>query len=99
MTNAQPPEDVSTRLKDIDDRLEVLEDEFDLLRTVQNANRRELRGNSQSIARLERTVLELGNIARLHQQALRQSQQNIDRIWRYLESQISSNGNGREGDD
>ncbi|MFN6474359.1 MAG: hypothetical protein RMY36_032400 [Nostoc sp. SerVER01] len=38
---------------DIDDRLEQLGDELDLIRTIQDGSRRELRTNSQAIARLE----------------------------------------------
>ncbi len=78
MTNAGQPEDITVRLEDIDTRLEELGDELDLLRTVQNANRRETRGNSQTIVRLERTVRELSDIARLHQQALRASERKFD---------------------
>lgn len=100
-------EDNKARLEQIDIRLEELGDEFDLLRTVQNANRRETRGNSQTIARLERAIRELGDIARLHQRALQIAQQNaevaqrnaeidraeIRRIWEYLIGQ-QRNGNG-----
>ncbi|NEU84508.1 hypothetical protein G1O98_37440 [Nostoc sp. UIC10630] len=52
---------------------------MDLLRTVQNANRRETRGNSQTIARLERTIRELADIARLHQEGLRVAQRDAER--------------------
>jgi len=90
MTNSQP-EDTTARLDDIDNRLEQLGDEIDLIRTVQDGVRRETRANSQSLARLERTVANLADIARLHQQALRTSQQNIDRIWEYL---LRQGGNG-----
>ncbi len=95
MTNALPPEDDSAKFDNIDTRLEEIGDELDLLGTVQNANRRETRGNSQTIARLERTVRELAEIARLHQEGLRMAQQDaqrdrqvfqaeIQRIWEYL---------------
>lgn len=95
MTNALPPEDISARFDNIDTRLEEIGDELDVLRTVQNANRRETRGNSQTIARLERTIRELADIARLHQEALRVAQtdaerdrvvfqEEIRRIWEYL---------------
>jgi hypothetical protein len=94
MTNAGQPEDIAVRLSNIDEQLEQLGDEIDLIRTIQNANRRETRVNSQTTARLERTVTQLADIARNHQQALRISQENIDRIWQYLESQIRNNGNG-----
>ncbi|MDZ7956103.1 hypothetical protein [Nostoc sp. DedQUE09] len=95
MTNALPPSDISARFDNIDTRLEEIGDELDLLRTVQNANRRETRGNSQTIARLERTIRELADIARLHTEALRVAQRDaerdhavfqeeIRRIWEYL---------------
>ncbi len=74
MTNAGQPEDVGIRFDNIDTRLEEIGDELDLLRTVQTANRRETRGNSQTIARLERTIRELADIARLHQEGLRVTQ-------------------------
>lgn len=96
MTYAQP-EDINVRLEQMDERLEQLGDEIDLIRIIQNANRRETRANSQTIARVERSVAELLDIARLHQQALKANQQNIDRIWLYLESQIRTNGNGNAG--
>ncbi|WP_179051789.1 hypothetical protein [Nostoc sp. TCL26-01] len=95
MTNAGQPEDIGLRFENIDTRLEEIGDELDLLCTVQNANRRETRGNSQTIARLERTIRELAEIARLHQQGLREAQRDaerdrelfqmeIRRIWEYL---------------
>lgn len=97
MTNADQP-DITTRLDDIDERLEQLGDELDLIRIIQNANRRELRTNSQTIARLERTVTQLADISRLHQQALRSAdrdrqvfQAEIRRIWEYL---LGQSGNG-----
>ena len=63
MTNAQP-EDVTARLDNIDEQLEQLGDEIDLIRTIQNANRREIRATSQTAARLERTVTQLADIVR-----------------------------------
>lgn len=63
MTNADQPQDIKARLDDIDERLEQLGDEIDLIRTIQNANRRETRANSQTAARLERTVAQLADIA------------------------------------
>lgn len=95
MTNAGQPEDMGAKLDDIDIRLEELGDSLDLLRTVQNANRRETRSNSQTIARLERSIRELADIARLHQEGLRVAQRDaerdrelfqaeIRRIWEYL---------------
>ncbi|MGL5065943.1 MAG: hypothetical protein ACRC62_38735 [Microcoleus sp.] len=100
MTNAdQPPEDIAARLSNIDEQLEQIGDELDLIRTIQNANRREVRANSQTAARLERTVTHLANIARDHQAALRSLERDrevfqaeIQRIWEYLLSQ-RSNGN------
>jgi|GEM_PF-1435758 len=56
--DGQPQDDINTRLDD-------LADEIDLIRTIQNGVRRETRLNSQSLARVERSILELGNIARL----------------------------------
>lgn len=91
MTKANQPHDITPRLDDIDDRLEQLGDELDLIRTIQNANRREIRANSQTSARLERTVAQLADIAREHQQVLRISQQNFDHIWEYL---LRQGGNG-----
>jgi chromosome segregation ATPase len=79
MTNAGQPEDISVRVDNIDTRLEELGDDLDLLQTVQNANRRETRGNSQTIARLERTIRELAEIARLHQEGLRVTQRDAER--------------------
>ncbi|KYC40003.1 hypothetical protein WA1_29025 [Scytonema hofmannii PCC 7110] len=94
MTNAQP-EDITARLDNIDEQLEQLGDEIDLIRTIQNGNRRETRANSQTAARLERTVNRLADIARDHQVALRIASQEaerdrqefrseIRRIWEYL---------------
>lgn len=101
MTNAEQP-DINARLDDIDTRLEELGDEIDLIRTIQNANRRETRANSQTAARLERTVAQLADIARDHQRGLRIAQQDaerdrqvfqaeIRRIWEYL---LQQGGNG-----
>jgi hypothetical protein len=79
MTNPDQP-NVNARLDDIDAQLEQLGDEIDLIRTIQNANRRETRANSQTAARLERTVAQLADIARDHQQALRIAERNFERI-------------------
>lgn len=84
MTKADQPHDITPRLDDIDDRLEQLGDELDLICTIKNANRREIHANSQTSARLEKTVAQLADTAREHQQALRISQQNFDRTWKYL---------------
>ncbi len=86
MTNSQP-DDINARLNDIDERLEQLGDELDLIRTIQNGMRREVRTTSQATARLERTVNQLASIARDHQVALRilereseQKRFNIERL-------------------
>ncbi len=103
MTNAEQPEDISARLNDIDERLEQLGDELDLIRTIQNGMRREVRATSQTSARLERTVNRLADIARDHQLALRIVERNaesdrsvfqaeIRRFWEYL---LRQSGNGR----
>ena len=55
MTNGEQP-NVNARLDDIDIQLEQVGDEIDLIRTIQTANRRETRANSQTAARLERTL-------------------------------------------
>lgn len=102
MTNAEQPQDITQRLASIDEQLEQLGDEIDLIRTIQNANRRETRANSQTAARLERTVAQLADIARDHQLALRLASQNaerdqavfqaeIRRVWEYL---LQQGGNG-----
>jgi uncharacterized protein YukE len=80
MTNSQP--DITARLDDIDQRLDQLGDEIDLVRTIQEGVRRETRYNSQALARLERTVTNLADIARLHQQALRQSERQFQEYQR-----------------
>lgn len=92
MTNADQPQDIAARLSNIDEQLELIGDELDLIRTIQNANRREVRANSQTAARLERSVNQLASVARDHQAALRVFQTEIQRIWEYLLSQ-SGNGN------
>jgi len=102
MTNADQPQDIASRLDDVDARLDVLGDEIDLIRTIQDGVRRETRANSQTAARLERTVTQLADIARDHQLALRLVSQNaerdrtifqseIRRIWEYL---VQQGGNG-----
>lgn len=108
MTNSQPSEDITTRLDDIDNRLEQLGDELDLVRTIQEGVRRETRSNSQALARLERTVANLADIARLHQQSLRQSEAQfqefqrttnaaIERIDRILDYLLKQSGGQSEG--
>lgn len=95
MTNA----DIDARFSSIDEQLEQIADELDLIRTIQNANRREIRANSQTSARLERAVNQLASVARDHQEALRIMERDrevfqaeIRRIWEYLLRQ-SGNGN------
>jgi hypothetical protein len=78
MTNADQPT-IIARLDDIDEHLEQLGDELDLIRTIQNGMRREVRANSQRSARLERTVTQLAEISRLHQQGLRPAQNDAER--------------------
>jgi len=78
MTNAQP-EDINVRLDNIDEQLEQLGDEIDLIRTIQNGNRREIRATSQTAARLERTSTRLAAIAHDHQIALRIMSQEAER--------------------
>jgi len=100
MTNSQPIDEINAKLNDFGTRLEDLGDDIDLLRTIQDANRRELRFTSQSLARLERIVTQLADTVRnesLIAAAERQQiaidrqefKEEITRIWRYL----SQNGN------
>jgi hypothetical protein len=79
MSNADQPQNISARLDDVDARLEQLGDEIDIIRTIQDSVRRETRINSQTGARLERTVTQLADIARDHQRVLRISSQNAER--------------------
>ena len=79
MSNAEQPEDINTRLNTIDEQLEQLAHEIDLIRTIQNANRREVRATSQTTARLQRSITRLEEIPRLHQQGLRIAQQEAER--------------------
>ncbi|AFY49203.1 PMC2NT (NUC016) domain protein [Nostoc sp. PCC 7524] len=108
MTNSQPLEDITARVDDIDQRLDQLGDEIDLVRTIQEGVRRETRSNSQALARLERTVTNLADIARLHQQALRQSERQfqefqrttnaaLERVDRVLDYLIRQSGGQSEG--
>lgn len=101
---ADQPQDMTARLDNVDAQLEALGDEIDLIRTIQDSVRRETRSNSQTAARLERTVARLADIARDHQVALSIASQNaerdravfqaeIRRIWEYLLQQ-GGNGNG-----
>jgi predicted metalloenzyme YecM len=96
MTNADEPQDINARLSSIDEQLEQLADELDLIKTIQTANRREVRANSQTAARLERTVTQLASIVAQGQAASQRDrevfQAEIRRIWEYLLRQ-SGNGN------
>ncbi len=65
MTNSQPINEINVKLNDFGTQLEQLGDELDLLRTIQDANRRELRFTSQSLARLERIVTQIADTVRL----------------------------------
>ena len=82
MSNPQSLEDITLRLDDVDSKLDQLGDEIDLVRTIQEGVRRETRSNSQALARLERTVTSLADIARLHQQSLRQSERQFQEFQR-----------------
>lgn len=62
MTNSQP-EDLTTRVTTIEEQLEQVLDSLDLIRTIQNGGRQEVRATSQSTARLERTVRQLAEIS------------------------------------
>jgi len=65
MTNSQPIDEINVKLNDFGTQLEQLGDDIDLLRTIQDANRRELRFTSQSLARLERIVTQIADTVRL----------------------------------
>jgi len=84
MTNSQP-EDISVRLNNIDEQLEQVLDELDLIRTIQTGVRRETRVNSQTTARLERTVTRLAQITALHQQAFRIIDQDREELRQHRE--------------
>jgi hypothetical protein len=102
MTNSQPIDEINAKLNDFGTRLEDLGDDIDLLRTIQDANRRELRFTSQSLARLERIVTQLADTVRnesLIAAADRQQiaidrqefKEEITRIWRYLSNKDDNN--------
>ena len=55
MSNSQP-EDLTTRVDTIEEQLEQILESLDLIATIQRGIRVEVRENSQSSARLERTV-------------------------------------------
>ncbi|MFN6570626.1 hypothetical protein [Dendronalium sp. ChiSLP03b] len=79
MTDTPQPENLNDRLNTFDQKLDDLGDELDLIRTIQTGSRRELRNNSQTVARLERTVTQLAAIAHDHQLALQLLSQNAER--------------------
>ncbi|MBF2017955.1 MAG: hypothetical protein IGS23_22730 [Rivularia sp. T60_A2020_040] len=99
MTNSQP-EDLTTRVATIEEQLNHIIDELDLIRTIQNGVRVEVRATSQSTARLERTVRQLAEISARTQAVvvrqqdelqqyrtdIRQNQENINRMLAYLEN-------------
>ncbi|NJL77717.1 MAG: hypothetical protein HC836_15020 [Richelia sp. RM2_1_2] len=92
MTNSQP-EDLTTRVATIEEQLNHIIDELDLIGTIQNGVRLEVRATSQSTARLERTVRQLAEISARtqavvvrQQETINQQQENIERILTYLEN-------------
>ncbi len=99
MTDSQL-EDLTTRVTTIEEQLEQVLDSLDLLRTIQNGVRQEVRATSQSTARLERTVRQLAEISARTQAVvvrqqdelqqyradIRQNQENINRMLAYLEN-------------
>lgn len=94
MSNSQPS---NNNLDGIDNQLEQIADAIDLIRTIPDG---------QTAARLETIVTNLADIARGHQQALRQSerdrqafQEEIRRIWGYLLEQSKAVGKRRRRKD
>ncbi|MBW4478823.1 MAG: hypothetical protein KME54_18685 [Tolypothrix brevis GSE-NOS-MK-07-07A] len=99
MTNSQP-EDLTTRVATIEEQLEQVLESLDLIGTIQNGVRVEVRATSQSTARLERTVRQLAEISartqsavvrqqetiNQQQETMNQQQENIERILTYLEN-------------
>lgn len=99
MTNSQP-ENIETRLTTVEEQLDQVLESLDLIGTIQNGIRVEVRANSQTSARLERTVRQLAEISArtqavvvLQQEELQQyrtdiqqNQENINRILTYLEN-------------
>jgi predicted transcriptional regulator len=92
MTNSQP-EDLTTRVATIEEQLEQVLESLDLIGTIQNGVRVEVRTTSQSTARLERTVRQLAEISARtqsvvvrQQETINQQQENIERILTYLEN-------------
>lgn len=99
MTSAQP-ENLETRVTTIEEQLEQVLESLDLIGTIQNGIRVEVRTTSQSTARLERTVRQLAEISartqalvvrqqdtiEQQQTKFNQQQENIERILTYLEN-------------
>lgn len=92
MSNSQP-EDLTTRVDTIEEQLEQILESLDLIATIQRGIRVEVRENSQTSARLERTVRQLAEISArtqsavaLQQETINQQQENIERILTYLEN-------------
>ncbi len=79
MTNSQPLDDMNVRLNDFATQLDQLGDDIDLLRTIQDANRRELRFTSQSLARLERIVTQIADTVRRQGLAAEADRQQAER--------------------
>ncbi len=96
MTNSQPLDNTNARLDDLDTRLEQLGDEIDLIRTIQTANRRELRFNSQSLARVERTIIEIGDIVRLQSIQAERDRQQAERDRQVLNQLIAEAAQDRQ---
>ncbi|MEO1432516.1 MAG: hypothetical protein AAFV71_26285 [Cyanobacteria bacterium J06633_8] len=63
MTNSQPPEDLETRVATVEEQLNQVLESLDLIATIQRGLRVEVRENSQTSARLERTVRQLAEIS------------------------------------
>lgn len=99
MTNSQP-EDLEARVTTIEEQLNQVLESLDLIATIQRGIRVEVRENSQTSARLERTVRQLAEISARTQAVvvrnqteleqyradIRQNQENISRILNYLEN-------------
>jgi len=99
MTNAQP-ENLETRVATVEEQLDQVLESLDLIATIQRGIRVEVRENSQTTARLERTVRQLAEISARTQAVvvrnqteleqyradIRQNQENINRILTYLEN-------------
>lgn len=83
MTNAEPS-DVNARLTTVEEQLEQLGDELDLIRTIQNGIRREVRTNSQTTAQLERAIANLANTANIALQIALRADQKANAILAYL---------------